>query len=191
MASTIYEVLCSSGATSEQCSVVWSGVSALATVLACLLALVAGRIAWLAWRTQLGEVRTSLWKAMDDEFAYNLSESRYMFSVAWLAKSEKTPLGFEECQNVMDFFETIGYLVRNGRIDEELAHHSFSYFFEGYYQGAEKLIGSERCKNKDFYKEIEYLHAKWGAESALTSDSDLRNFFNTEMLVNKKNYNPL
>lgn len=186
MTSVIYNALCSSAVTPEECSVIWSGVSALATMLACGLAVAAGWIAWLAWRTQLGEAHTSLWKAMDNEFVYNLSESRHRFALSWLGKSEKSPLMFEECQSVMDFFETIGYLVRRDRVDEELAYHSFSYYFAGYYQGIEKLIDAERRKNKEFYKEIEYLRTKWGSESALTSDADLVKFFNTEMLVNRK-----
>lgn len=65
-----------------------------------------------------------------------------------------------EIEDVFDFFETVGILVRKGALNDELVWNSFYYWLHGYFRYGEKFLKEERSKYPARYDEVIWLHKK-------------------------------
>lgn len=66
----------------------------------------------------------------------------------------------DRLEDILDFFETIGQLVRRGTLDEVLIWHTFYHWFYHYYFLTEKFINYKREKSASSYPDIKWLHQK-------------------------------
>ena len=90
---------------------------------------------------------------LDDKFnSDNLRKQR--------AKAAKSILksNFKEAEDVFDFFETVGLLVRRKALDKEVAWHSFFHWIHGYWTSSSSYLVEERRKNPSVYKDFALLH---------------------------------
>ncbi len=84
--------------------------------------------------------------------------------------------------DIMDFFETVGLMVRRDALDKEMVWSEFSDDIEGYWMGGSKLIRSEIQEDSTIYvefrclyKTIDSISVSKGAEKM-----DLKSFLQTE-----------
>ena len=80
------------------------------------------------------------------------------------AKAYKNPA--EQCAKdadaVLDFFETIGYLLRRGALDEKMVWHTFFHWIMGYYQAAEEYINDKRKSEPTVWEDFVELQGRMG-----------------------------
>lgn len=75
------------------------------------------------------------------------------------AKSIKTHT-FGEAEEVVDFFEMIGLLVRRRALDPELVRHSFFYWIHSYRCALDHHITIVRQKDPTVWENFVFLHKK-------------------------------
>ncbi len=80
-----------------------------------------------------------------------------------------------DIEDVLDFFETLGLLVRRRALDPELAWSSFFYWLHGYYRWAETFIVDQQRLFPNRYRDVVRLH-----ESLLTVELDKENLNEAE-----------
>ena len=91
------------------------------------------------------------WRALDEAGEARTAANRPAFLPQTLAFSDVEP--------VLDFFETVGVLLRRRAIDQELAWDSFSYWVLRYAVLAREQIQFRRKDESDetYYQEFEFL----------------------------------
>lgn len=164
--SALYNLFC--GPDSNKCTAVWSAVTAWAAVGA------AG-LAFIAFNSQINQTKADLWRSLSQEFDHLLAPTRARCGLAYRINGK---LDSGTAQKVLDFFETVGHLIRNSQIDAILAEHTFAYYFARYYKACENSVKEE--VNPSTYADVKELARRWKAHIARTPDSELKEFFELE-----------
>ncbi|HEV2498823.1 MAG TPA: hypothetical protein VGY31_04490 [Terriglobia bacterium] len=76
------------------------------------------------------------------------------------AKSLLTHSNVEEAEDVLDFFETTGLLVRLKALNLEMVYSSFFHWANTYWNAAKPHIDLRRKTRKTLWQEFEYLYRK-------------------------------
>jgi hypothetical protein len=76
-----------------------------------------------------------------------------------VAKALQNHISTQEIDTVLDFFETLGILVRRHAVDDELAWNSFSYWVLRYAALTQDHIVARRKNESDetYWQEFEFL----------------------------------
>ena len=83
-------------------------------------------------------------------------------------------------QPVMDYFDTLGYLLRNSLVEEQLTRETFRYYFAGYFMATESFLREKQKGDPTFYENVFFLNKAWGKDPSLNSTRDLEIFFKGE-----------
>ena len=69
---------------------------------------------------------------------------------------------FDKAEDIFDFFETIGYLVREEALDKKIVWSTFFEWVQGYWSSGLKYILDSRQEDKDqtIWEDFEYLHTE-------------------------------
>jgi hypothetical protein len=91
---------------------------------------------------------------------------------------------------LLNFFETIGFLVKKNAIDRKVVWNFFSFFVINYYQAASNFIKDIRKDDKTVWSNLEYLYnelvkiekseRKCKDSDIIISPESLENFLNSE-----------
>ena len=63
----------------------------------------------------------------------------------------------DDIDDVMDFFEDIGFYMCGDQVSPEVAHHHFYNWIRGYWQASEKYVNAWRAKEPARWNHIEKL----------------------------------
>jgi hypothetical protein len=127
----------------------WTAIAALAALAAVGVAIYQA----LLTRMTIG---ADLIMKLEDRFEEkSFLESREKAKRALKSNTEENK---DHIENVFDFFETIGLLVRKKALDKELAWNSFFYWLHGYYRFAQSFIGEQQKDYPNRYIEVVWLH---------------------------------
>ena len=98
---------------------------------------------------------------------------------------------YGEIEEILDFFEQIGYLVRKGILDKKFVWHTFSYWFFRYWHLTKGYI-DVRGKNSSVYKDLAFLNesmieiekeeSPYPDTEICPSDDELKRFLEEEAL---------
>lgn len=129
----------------------WNLLSAWAALITAVAAIVA---LWLQGRWTRFSVSLDLLLRSEDQFRNNekMLEKRRKAAQALLKGEIVT-----ELDDVLDFFELVGLLMRRGALDEEMVWYSFYTRAIGYWTSAQKYISDVRSKDKTIWMDFEYL----------------------------------
>ena len=108
---------------------------------------------WFQIQRSAFSMSVDLTLKLDDKFNSDSFRKQRAKSAKSISKSK-----FKEAEDVFDFFETIGLLVRRGALDKEVAWHSFFHWIHGYWTSSSAYIIEERRKNSSVYKDFALLH---------------------------------
>ena len=67
-------------------------------------------------------------------------------------------LRIAEADDVFDFFEQIGFFVRKGLIEADVAHSSFFHWVNLYWIVGKQTIAEKRIECEGLWKDFEYLY---------------------------------
>ena len=85
-------------------------------------------------------------------------ESReYRVKRGWAVAALSGKAKLENVQGVLDFFETIGLLVRRKTLDAEMVFNMFSYWLHGYWLYARTGIEQQRTRFPARYSDLVWL----------------------------------
>ncbi len=93
-------------------------------------------------------------------------------------KKKKKGLADAPWSEVMDFFDSLGYLVDRGAVDEEIARYYLAYELDGYFQATQNLMRAEQRKNPRRYRNVFPLYQRWHEDAPR---ADLTSFFEDEL----------
>ena len=89
---------------------------------------------------------------MDDRFEQMRAKRKAAAEA--LLKKEKV----EEAEDVWDFFETLGFMVRRKAVDEELVWHTFFHWRDGYWNASRTHIAAYQATYPTAYVDFKNLH---------------------------------
>jgi hypothetical protein len=142
-----------------------SVVTAWATSAAALSAAAAVCISWRGIAKQNAQAKSSredfklslaadLSMKLDDRF--NPEDFRKTRSDA--AQALLSGQKLVDAENVFDFFETVGLLVRTGALTKELAYNFFFHWINLYWVAGQGHIQEKRKTAKSLWEDFEYLY---------------------------------
>jgi hypothetical protein len=77
-----------------------------------------------------------------------------------------------DVDDVLDFFEDIGFYVSGGQISAEVAHHHFYHWIRGYWKASRDYIGARRQLEPGIWSHVGKLFdTTWDIESSQTNRS--------------------
>jgi hypothetical protein len=65
---------------------------------------------------------------------------------------------FNEVDDVLDFFETLGMLVRQNATKKEMVWHTFFHWIHGYWLTCSGYIAEKRLENSSTWQDFRSLH---------------------------------
>jgi hypothetical protein len=115
-------------------------------------------ISALWWQIRRARVSTNVELVLKFDDKFNREDFRRIRSIA--ARQFRGSQSADSAEDVFDFFETLGYLVRTGAIEKELAWHTFYEWVRGYWSVGLQHIQTKRQERKDpaLWADFEYLH---------------------------------
>jgi len=142
-----------------------SAFTALATALAALAAAAAVWVSWRGIAKQNAHAKDSredfklslaadLSMKLDDRF--NLEDFRKTRSNA--AQALLSGQNLVDTEDVFDFFETVGLLVRTGALTKELSYNFFFHWVNLYWVAGQGHIQEKRRVAKSLWESFEYLY---------------------------------
>lgn len=135
----------------------------------------AAGMAFIAFKSQTNQSKADLWRSLSQEFDHLLAPTQARCGFAYRINGK---LDSGTAQKVLDFFETVGHLIRNCQIDATLAEHTFAYYFARYYKACEDSVKEE--PNPSTYADVKDLARRWKSHIARAPESDLKDFFDLE-----------
>lgn len=133
-----------------------SAISAIVAVISALVAITGLILQGRRWRFSLG---VDLLLKLDERFSTErMLNTRRSAAKALLASSTN-----DDLDEILDFFEIMGILVRKKAIDPTLAWHSFFYWVQGYFHVAGEVITSVRQTDHTVWKDLVYLYDRMAA----------------------------
>ncbi|HEY9167802.1 MAG TPA: hypothetical protein VIS48_16735 [Candidatus Kryptonia bacterium] len=134
-------------------------------------------IAILSLRSQIKRSKftqsVDLLLKLEDRF----TSSQQMVSARRNAAKSLQKGGDSEADDVFDFFETVGMLVRKKALDEEMVWNTFFYWLHHYWVASENYVASQRADDPTTWEEFAFLnHCITQVEKRKThcSDDDLK-----------------
>jgi hypothetical protein len=142
-----------------------SALTALATALAALAASAAVCVSWRGIAKQNTQAEASredfklslaadLSMKLDDRF--NTDDFREIRSRA--AQSLLSSQKLADAEEVFDFFETVGLLVRTGAVTKDLAYNFFFHWINLYWVAGQGHIHEKRKTARPLWKHFQYLY---------------------------------
>ena len=96
----------------------------------------------------------------------------------------------DEVDDVLDFFEDLGFYCKGDQISPEVIHHHFYYWLQPYFQATEQYVKGKRIDDpaqwehldyiSDLARKIEALKSKTPPEKLRAKASDLKDFLEEE-----------
>jgi hypothetical protein len=129
----------------------WAAVAAVAALAAAIVAIYQASLT----RMTLG---ADLMMKLEDRF----EDPEFCAKRQKAAKALRaiSPANRGDVEEVLDFFETLGLLVRREALDAEFAWSSFFYWLHGYHRWAESFIKDQQNISPNRYYELVSLHEK-------------------------------
>jgi hypothetical protein len=133
----------------------------------------------LAARTRV-ETALSLQRQFDVEYKLDRAECARAFLYGDTRRRKKKGAGLEGApyDGVMDFFDTLGYLVDRSAVDEEMAKRYFAPSLDGYFDATKALLLKDQKKWPRRYERVFWLERRWHEEGPRPN---LTEFFEDEL----------
>jgi len=142
-----------------------AAITAWATAIAALAAAVAVWASWQGIKKQAEQTEKSrqdfklslgadLSMKLDDRFSsHEFQQARSRAAQALLSGQKLV-----EAEEVFDFFETVGLLVRTGAVSKELAYNFFFHWINLYWIAGQSHIQEKRKVARSVWEDFEYLY---------------------------------
>lgn len=85
-----------------------------------------------------------------------------------------------DVDEVLDFFEMMGFLVRRGALDKKMVWHNFSHSISGYWNAAKEHIQEEKLKDPTVWQDLDLLY-----KSVITIEKRERRCSNSDLLLSE------
>jgi hypothetical protein len=128
----------------------WTFLIGIGTIV---LAVVAGYQAWLLRNSTMADLTLKL----DERFNDKLLRKRKKAAQSLKNRPAEHDADIED---VLDFFETLGFLIRHRALDKKVVWHTFFYWIHGYWKFTRGFVANQQSTSPARYAEIEYLHEK-------------------------------
>jgi hypothetical protein len=152
-------------------------ISTWTPLAAVVIALIGVITAILSLRSQIKRAKFSQSVDLLLKFEDRFFNTEQMKTARLLASKSLQQGGDSGVDDVLDFFETIGMLIRKDALDKEMVWNTFFYWLHRYWSAARDYISSQREDDPATWQELTYLHERMievERKKTHCSDSDLR-----------------
>ncbi len=110
------------------------------------------------WRSKFS-MNLDLVLKFDDKFN-NPDFKKIRLKVSRTIFNKKMKNKFTDAEDVFDFFETVGYLVRHRALNKKIVWSTFYFWVHNYWSYGKDYIINERIEEKDktIWEDFEWLH---------------------------------
>lgn len=101
---------------------------------------------------------------------------------------------FKDAEEIFDFFETVGLLLRKGTLDKEMVWNTFFYWIHHYWVVCEDYIANEQRDDSSTWEDFKFLHGqvikvekrrtKVSDQGLLLTVDDIKDFIKNESMLN-------
>lgn len=154
--------------------------AAALAVSGCALWLTTGALHELKAQSRL-ELSMSLQRQFDTDYKQDRADCARAFLYGDHHKGKKkVAVGLESSRYdlIMDFFDSLGYLVERGAVDEEMARRAFAYYLDNYFEATQKLLRRDQKKFPRRYQHVFALARRWHEDGPRPN---LAEFFEDEL----------
>jgi hypothetical protein len=133
-------------------------------------------------RAQSRDTRTTvqldiLLRLADKWDAPALRQARHQAATHWCNVNQVLP---RPADQILDFFETLGYMLRHSHVDTHMAHNEFSAYVVAWWHVFQQHVSDTR---KHLDDPTIWLNAEWMAKKLNQVDARSRNILRTEVLM--------
>ena len=155
-------------------STFWMAVGAIATAGAAFAALWTTRTANKTLNHQIQQAQVDLWRSMWNEFAYTLRGDRGLCALHYSCKRSSADKDALErvYAPIMIFFENLGYLIKNEKVNRDTVRQSLFDFFAPYFYITKASIQKEHYADSEDWENIFWLQEQWGYPKWMHYDSE-------------------
>lgn len=111
-----------------------------------------------AWQARLLRFSLQVQSLLEVEKSFNEPEYRQRRHHAARQLLANAPE--KEVDEVLDFLETLGLLVRRKALDAEMVYHTFFYWIDGYWRASADVRQRERRKYERVWEDLPRLYAR-------------------------------
>ncbi len=151
-------------------------VAAVSIIVAALAAF----FAWYQARVLRFSLQVQSLLAVEQQFQDpERRETRHLAARQLLNKRPES-----EVDDVLDFLDTLGLLVRRKALDPEMVWHTFFYWIYGYWHAAQDVIIRERHQNSNVWADLAGLYDKVFAienKQGVPRQEDIQDFLEYEV----------
>ncbi len=117
------------------------------------------------------------WHSLRHEYDREMAKDRRAFGAAFASGTAG-----DQYDNIMSFYDTLGYLVRSGRIDRDVFGETWSYDFEAYFRACKPFMDEDRAEdpNHTVWQNVYDLARKYHDDPLLKRPEALKEFFEEE-----------
>jgi len=143
------------------------------------IALGAAALRQLRQETRI-DLSMSLQRQFDSDYKQDRADCARAFLYSGQTGKKKKQKGLSQAPygEIMDFFDSLGYLVQRGAVDEEVVKYYLAYELDGYFEATQGLMRQEQRKDPRRFKNAFALYQRWHQEGPR---QDLNAFFEDEL----------
>jgi hypothetical protein len=135
-----------------------AAITAWAAVASSLIALLSVGIAYRAFKTQVTSFRSSVSADLALKLVHDFDSEAWLARRGRVANAYLNSLKIAEADDVFDFFEQIGFFVRKGLIEADVAHSFFFHWVNLYWIVGKQTIAEKRIESAGLWKDFEFLY---------------------------------
>lgn len=137
----------------------WTAIGALSAVVGIIVAII---FQILEWRRQRFSRSVDIVAQMDARWeSVEFREIRKQAASFLLSPQESNQAaGEESVRTVLNFFETVGFLVRKRVVDEEAVWHFFGSWLFPYFRASDRIMEQSCSLDPNCYSDFKILYGK-------------------------------
>ena|ERR1700730_12539588 len=145
--------------------------------LALVISVISLCFSGFALHQQTQQSKTQLWHSMRQEYDRGMVHERRACGAAFANGTMD-----QQYDTIMSFYETLGYLIKTGRIDNDIFGETWSYDFVAYFKACKPFMDDDRAKNPDHsvWHSVYDLARQYPNDPLLKTPEQIKDFFEEE-----------
>ena len=135
-------------------------ITAWAAVSSALFTLLSVGVAYRAFKSQVKNLTSSVSADLVLKLAHEFDTDKLVARRGRVAHAYLNGLKISEDEDIFDFFEQIGFFVKKGLIEVDVAHSFFFHWVNIYWITGKQSIEVRRVESEGLWKDFDFLYGE-------------------------------
>jgi hypothetical protein len=135
-------------------------ITAWAAVSSALFTLLSVGVAYRAFKSQVKNLTSSVSADLALKLAHEFDTDKLVARRGRVAHAYLNGLKISEDEDIFDFFEQIGFFVKKGLIEVDVAHSFFFHWVNIYWITGKQSIEVRRVESEGLWKDFDFLYGE-------------------------------